>query len=154
MKNIIMIASLFLCMATNIYAQESEPSVREGGYGDAIGYASKHNLLVLFIYGGKGKKDEPEKYSAKEYAELLQEGFKNPKYTNFPTETVVFYQESGEYGPTVARVLINGKDYKTENGASTFSPSLIGNHIDIFTKYYREKNGIPLNKKKLVGNSN
>ena len=51
-------------------------------------------------------------------------------------------------------ITINGKDYKTENGASTFSPSLIGNHIDIFTKYYREKNGIPLNKKKLVGNSN
>ncbi|MGH1384305.1 hypothetical protein [Kordia sp.] len=148
MKKIIVVVCVFMCMTLNTYAQENDPlnpPVREGGYGAAVTYSVKNNALVLFILGGKGKKNEPEKYTAKEYAQLLQAGFKNPKYTNYPTETVVFYQESDELGPTVTRVFINGLRYETDNALSVFSPKTIGNNIDLFTKYYRKKNNIPLN---------
>ncbi|PTX58565.1 hypothetical protein C8N46_11356 [Kordia periserrulae] len=152
-----MVAFVFLCVATNIQAQEKDPlnpPVREGGYGDAVTCSGKNKALVLFILGGKGKKEEPEKYTASEYAKLLQAGFKNPKYTNYPTETVVYYRETNKYGPTVARIIINGLRYETDSGASVFSPSMIGNYIDVFTKYYREKNNIPLKDKQITTDNN
>lgn len=157
MKKIITVIFMLLCIATNIQAQENDPlnpSVREGGYGTALTHSGKNKMLVLFVFGAKGTKDKPEKYTAKEYSELLQAAFKNEKYTNYPTETVVFYQESNEYGPTIARIIVNGLRYETDNGSSVFSPRAIGNHIDVFTKYYREKNNIPLNEKKIVGSNN
>lgn len=118
------------------------PAVREGGAGEAGRHSAQNALMVLYIMGAKGTADKVEPYSAKEYAEILQKAFKNPKFTNNPTDVVIFHEELDREGPTWAGVFINGEDYKTKSGNKFFPPKLIGKYIDTFADAYAKTKGI------------
>ena len=118
------------------------PPVREGHFGQAQTLSGQNNLLVIYISGGKGSKEEPEQYTAKEYAEILQKSFANPKYTDNPADIVVFYEESGRDGVSTASVLINGDEWKTKEGDRVFTPRLIGKHIDVFADAYAKTKAV------------
>ena len=146
MKYILLIA-LALC-ASFSYAQETETTWEglnlseypyiNAGFGYAERYSGRKNKLVIYISGGQGT-DKPEPYTALEYSQLLYEAFKNPDFTNFPTEIVVFYDEEGKDRATKASVIICGEEFKTKSDKSIFSPMAIGNNIDLFTKAFAER---------------
>ena len=154
MKNILLIALTF-CVSLS-YAQEKTwegldfsgyPFI-EGSISKAERYSYQKNKIAIHISGGQGVDETPEPYTAREYAELLYNAFKNTEYTNYPTEIVVFYDENGQGRATKASVVICGEEYVSENGNSNFSPMAIGNNIDIFTKRYLQINNLSSLKKK------
>ena len=118
------------------------PPVREGKFSEAAHLSYDHKIMVVYISGGKGTKEEPEQYTAKEYGEILQKSFASTKYTDNPTDIVVVWEESGEEGVTVASVLINGEEWKTSKGSSVFTPRLIGKHIDGFADAYAKTKAV------------
>ncbi|GGG37444.1 hypothetical protein GCM10011344_42840 [Dokdonia pacifica] len=144
MKNILFTA-LALCVSLG-YAQEttwegldlSNYPFIEGHISDAERYSYQKNKIAIYISGGQGIEGVPEQYTAREYAELLYSAFKDTEYTNYPTEIVVFYDEEGKDRVTKASVIICGDEYKTKSGNRNFTPTAIGNNIDIFTKCYLE----------------
>ena len=91
---------------------------------------------MIYISGGQGVEGKSEPYTAREYAELLYNAFKNPEYTNYPVEIVVFYDEAGKNRKTKSSVVICGEEYETRNGNNIFTPTGIGNNIDVFTKRF------------------
>ncbi len=136
---------------TEMVAKKSDvltPAIRKGHAGDASFHSGKHDLLVVYIYGAKGRDGKKEPYTAEQYARILQKAFGDEEYTNYPTDIVVFYEESGLEGSTIASVYINGREYKTKDGTRTFTPIAVGNNIDVFTKKYADE------KKKLAGLQN
>ena len=112
------------------------PVVREGKATDALIFSENHKLLVVYISGAKGTADKPEKYTAHQYGQILQKAFANPKYTDNPTDIVVFYKESSEEGPSTASVYINGDVYTTKSGRTVFTPMIVGSGIDRFADAY------------------
>ena len=119
-------------------AQSKIEPVREGGLHEAVNLSAENNIIVIYITGSKGKTGEPEPLTAKQYGERLVEGFKDPKYTKYPTDISVRYVETDDEGPTAGRVFINGQAYKTAKGFSLFTLAQIGSNIDLFTSKYAE----------------
>lgn len=146
MKHLLYIA-LALCVSLS-YAQNktwegldlSDYPYIQDGFGEAETYSHQKKKLVIYISGGQGVNGKPEPYAAREYAELLYNAFKNPKYTNYPTEIVVFYDEKGKDRSTKAIVVICGEEYFSKKGTRFFSPVAIGNNIDIFTRRFYQNN--------------
>lgn len=145
MKNILFIA-LALCVSLSNAQNEKTweglsladyPFV-EGNFVKATRFSYQKSKIAIHISGGKGVKGTPEPYTAREYAGLLYKAFKNPEYTNYPTEIVVFYDEEGGNRETKASVIICGEEFVSKNGNADFSPMAIGNNIDVFTKRYSQ----------------
>lgn len=135
------------------------PAIREGHFGQARTHSGQNNMMVVYISGAKGTDENPEKYTAKQYAEILQKAFANPKYTDNPADIVVFYRETEQDRVSTASVLINGEKYKTKSGRTTFTPMLIGKHIDTFADAYAKTKSVAsytseMNKPSLVLNQN
>ena len=114
--------------------------IREGHFGTANDYSFHKKALVVFISGAQGTEEKPEPYTAKEYAQILQKAFSNKKYTDNPTDVVVYYKETGREGASLANVIINGEEYKTKSGSTVFTPMLVGKHIDTFADAYASLN--------------
>ena len=117
-----------------------DPVVRQGKYTDAQDLSRDEKIIVIDVSGGKGTKENPVQYTAQQWAIMLQGAFGDKEFTNYPTKNVVAnYRETGEEGPTVARVIINGYDYKTKDGTKVFTPEGIAQYIDVFTKKYADE---------------
>ena len=115
------------------------PVVRKGDYTDAVFLSANEKIITIYVSGAKRHKDKPEPYTAKQYAIMLQGAFGDKEFTNYPTKTVSFFEENRDEGATLARILINGYDYKTKSGNSDFLPDAIVGYIDVFTKKYRDE---------------
>jgi len=150
MKNILCI-TLAMCISLS-YAQdkrtweglsfEEYPFIK-GGISKAERYSYQKSKLTIYI-SGQGADGNPEPYNAREYAKLLCQAFGSKDYTKYPTEIIVFYEESYKDRFTAATVVINGEEFYTKNGTSNFTPLEIAGYIDVFTKRYYEVNGLPL----------
>lgn len=116
--------------------------VRNGDYVDAERLSALNNLLVIHIYGGKGKTGQPEPLTAQQYAERLVAGFKDKQYTKYPMDIAVVYEESGKNRITTGMVLINGDEYETPKGRTVFTPIQIADNMDLFTTKYMQANGL------------
>lgn len=118
--------------------------VRKGDYMDALRLSFQEKLLVVCISGGKGKPGTPEKFTAQQYATLMEQIFKNPKYSTYPTQIAVIHKETEDKGVTIARVMINGEDYVTSCGRDVFTPEMVASNANIFTKRYWGERGVSL----------
>ena len=68
------------------------PVIKAGGAGDASGYSGKNSALVIYISGGQ----KDDRYTAEQYARMLQVMFKDSKRTDYPTDISVFFDEEGQ----------------------------------------------------------
>ena len=137
---------------TEVTTNTIDPIIKMGHGGDAETLSGKNSALVLYISGGT-----KDKYSAEQYAKMLQVMFKDAKRTNYPTDISVVYQESQKDRVTLGSAYINGRrhdknggDYKDGDGILT--PAQIVKLIPVLTAEHAKKNGIAAINK-LEGNS-
>ena len=117
-----------------------DPVVRQGKYTDGQDLSRDEKIIVIDISGAKGTVENPEPFTAEQYGIMLQAAFGDKEFTNYPTKKVVAnYRETGKDRPTVARVIINGRDYETKEGSMVFTPDMIAQFVDVFTKKYAEQ---------------
>ena len=119
------------------------PVIKAGGAGDASGYSGKNSALVIYISGGQ----KDDRYTAEQYARMLQVMFKDSKRTDYPTDISVFFDEEGGDRSTFGKIYINGRTYdknggKYEDGDGIFHPTQMVKLIPVVTKLFAEKNGL------------
>ena len=119
------------------------PVILEGNGGEAQTLSGKNSALVIYLSGGEAE----EKYTAEQYAKMLQVMFKDDKRTSFPANVSVVYQESGKERPTVGSVFINGRRYDKNGGEyakgdGVLTPSQMVQLIPTITSDYATKNGL------------
>lgn len=119
------------------------PVIKTGGAGDARTLSIKNSALVIHISGGQ----KDDRFTAEQYARMLQAMFKDPKRTEYPTDISVVYDEDGGDRHTLGSIYINGYTYdknggKYEEGDGVFHPTQMVKLIPVITKQYAEKNGL------------
>lgn len=119
------------------------PVIKAGGAGDAQTLSIKNSALVIHISGGQ----KDDRFTAEQYARMLQAMFKDPKRTEYPTDISVVYDEDGGDRHTFGTIYINGSAYdknggKYEDGDGVFHPTQMVKLIPAVTKQYAEKNGL------------
>lgn len=117
-------------------SQGSIPIIAEGNSGQARDISALFPVIVLFVSGG-----QDPKYSAKDYAKIFCNLFKDPERSDHPTEIIVRYVESGEARQTGFIVYINdrkfdkdGKVYEGTDGV--FNPVQLLNFLPKITEQY------------------
>lgn len=90
---------------------DSIPVIAEGSPYQARYISAFRNKIVLSVVGR-----EDEKFSAKEYAEIFYGFFKDPEISDYPSEIIVRYLESGEAGHTTFMVFINERIFDQNGG--------------------------------------
>ncbi|WP_442267628.1 hypothetical protein ACSIGC_08145 [Tenacibaculum sp. ZS6-P6] len=155
------IAFLLLFFSIAVYAQkdsktknigvEDLPLIAKGTAGQAVDISALFPVIVLHISGGKDPK-----YSATDYAKMFHLMFKDKKYTQYPTEIYVRYEESGKDRKTSVRALIsrrnfdkNGGEY--ENGDGVFTPAELVNYIPVITERFAKLNSKDFKTNKTEG---
>ena len=124
---------------SSLFAQgQNESFIREGDPGEAQTLSGKKSALVLHISGGNG-----EKYSALQYAQMLQIMFNDSTRTKHPIKPYVVYEESGQDRSTGAMAYIKGRRFDKnggvyEQGDSIFLPVEIVKYIPIITQKFTE----------------
>ena len=88
----------------------SYPVVEKGTPGRAQTISGQKSALVIHVAGGKNAK-----YSAEQYAKMLQYMFKSSKHTSTPTDISVLYEES-DRNHTLALVSSNGRSFDRNGG--------------------------------------
>lgn len=138
MKHIIFII-IYVGFTTALYAQDQNDStIRKGNPGEARTVSGKKQALVLHISGGKG-----EKYSALQYAQMLQIMFVDSARTKYPIKPYVLYEESGQGRATVMGVYMRGHKFdknggEYERGDGVFYPAEVLEYIPKITKSFSE----------------
>lgn len=107
------IAPAYNMVASNdsIKAVEN-PVIREGHGGQAMGFSADNKVIAIHISGG----NKGEKYTAEQYAKMLNVMFKDTARTEYPTEVYFFYEESGEDRPTGAIAFMSGRRHDWNGG--------------------------------------
>lgn len=119
------------------------PVIKAGNAGGASNYSGANSALVIHLSGGQ----KDDRYTAEQYAHMLQAMFKDSKRTDYPTEISVFFDEEGGDRHTFGKIFINGYTYdknggKYEDGDGVLHPTQMVKLIPVITKQYAEKNGL------------
>ena len=139
MRHIISII-IYVVFSTVLYAQAQDSMIREGNPGEARTVSGKNQALVLHISGG----EKGEKYSALQYAQMLQIMFNDSTRTKHPIKPYVLYEESGQDRATVMGVYLLGQKFdknggQYESGDGVFYPAEVVRFIPVITKTYADK---------------
>ncbi|WP_268123931.1 hypothetical protein [Roseivirga pacifica] len=119
------------------------PVIKTGGAGEARVLSGKNSALVIHISGGQ----KDDRYTAEQYARMLQVMFRDPKRTEFPTDISVVYDEDGGDRHTFGSIYTNGYTYDKNGGAyqdgdGVLHPTQMVKLIPVLTKIHAEKNGL------------
>ncbi|WP_442267636.1 hypothetical protein ACSIGC_08185 [Tenacibaculum sp. ZS6-P6] len=132
---------------TEVTTNNNAPIIKVGHGGDAETLSIKNSALVLYISGGT-----KDKYSAEQYAKMLQTMFKDAKRTNYPTDISIVYQESQKDRVTLGSAYINGRTYDKnggdyKDGDGILTPAQMVKLIPVLTAEHAKKNNIAAVKK-------
>ena len=133
---------VLLASAVVLQAQAQVPNaelIKPGSPGEARTVSIQKKALVLHISGGKG-----EKYSALQYAQMLQIMFADSTRTKHPVTVSILYEESGEERATGAFAILSGRKYDRNGGEynpgdGVYHPAELVKDIPKITKAYFDK---------------